>query len=85
MADATERRPIHLEESCSRPDHDHDHDIIHELSRRLDSIWRYDQYVADAEWRVGLKQFWIDMKAQEQANINRLKELIVEEVHNNCF
>lgn len=25
---------------------DHDHDMVHELSRRLDAIWRYDHYIA---------------------------------------
>ena len=64
---------------------DHDHDLVHELSRRLDSLWRYDQYMANAEWRDELRQFWQDAKAQEKQAIQRLKELIIQEVRNNCF
>jgi hypothetical protein len=64
---------------------DHDHDLVHELSRRLDMLWRNDQYMANADWRKELKQFWIDMKAQEQRNVARLKELITKEVEKNCF
>lgn len=30
---------------------DHDHDLIAEHSRRLDRLWRYDQHIANAEWR----------------------------------
>jgi hypothetical protein len=63
----------------------HDHDLIHELSRRLDSLWRYDQYIANADWRDSLKQFWEEMKAEDEKNINRLKELIREEIRAECF
>ncbi|MEZ6120025.1 MAG: hypothetical protein R3C28_26125 [Pirellulaceae bacterium] len=63
----------------------HDHDIVHDLSRRLDMIWRYDQYIANADWRDSLKQFWSDMKEQEQQNVDRLKQLLKEEVQNSCF
>jgi len=64
---------------------DHDHDLVHELSRRLDAIWRYDQYIANAEWRADLRQFWSDAKALECQAIQRLKELISQEVRNGCF
>lgn len=64
---------------------DHDHDLIHELSRRLDALWRYDQYIANADWRDGLRQFWLDVKSQEQRNIQRLKELLATEVRNGCL
>jgi hypothetical protein len=64
---------------------DHDHDLVHELSRRLDMLWRYDQYIANADWRTNLKHFWMDLKSQEQDNIARLKELIKAEIEKNCF
>lgn len=64
---------------------DHDHDLIHELSRRLDALWRYDQYIANAEWRDELRQFWMDAKATDQQAISRLRHLISTEVRNGCF
>jgi hypothetical protein len=70
---------------ASRGISDHDHDLVHELSRRLDSMWRYDQYIANADWRDNIRQFWEDVKAQEEKNICRLKELIAEEIRNECF
>lgn len=56
---------------------DHDHDLVRELCRRFDALCRYDQYIAKAEERNSLKQFWRDLKVQEQQNIQRLKELVV--------
>lgn len=64
---------------------DHDHDMIHELSRRLDAVWRFDQYIANAEARENIKQFWCDMKNLELNNVKRLKDLIKNEITNGCF
>jgi hypothetical protein len=83
MSFAAEREMQHLGETMGCADHDHD--LVHELSRRLDMLWRYDQYIANADWRDKLKEFWGDMKSQEERNVQRLKQLIKEEVENNCF
>jgi hypothetical protein len=80
---AAEKEMEHLGETCGCADHDHD--LVHELSRRLDMIWRYDQYIANAEWRDKLRQFWCDMKDQERKNIERLKQLLKDEIDNGCF
>ena len=83
MTLAAEKELEHLGETqgCA----DHDHDMVHELSRRLDAIWRYDQYIANAEQRDKIKQFWVDMKSQEQQNITRLKQLLKDEINTGCF
>lgn len=80
---AAERELEHLGETqgCE----DHDHDLVHELSRRLDALWRYDQYMSNAEARDEIKQFWKNMKSQEEENIKRLKGLVAQEVKNECF
>lgn len=64
---------------------DHDHDLLQDLSRRLDGLWRYDQYIANADGMPELQACWRDFKRQEQTNIDRLKGLIAEEVRKNCF
>lgn len=64
---------------------DHDHDLIHDLSRRLDCLWRYDQYLANAEGLPELQEFWGSVKSQEQANIDRLKSLVTQHVQSHCF
>jgi len=83
MALAAEQEMKHLGETqgCK----DHDHDLIHELSRRLDALWRYDQYIANAEGHDNAQKFWKDVKSQEEENIKRLKQLVGEEVRNECF
>jgi hypothetical protein len=64
---------------------DHDYDLVHELSRRLESLWRSDQSIANAEGKPALQAFWRDLKRQEQHNIERLKELIRCEIDEGCF
>ena len=58
---------------------DHDHDLIQDLSKRLDALWRYDQYIANAEGKPKLQECWSHLKDQEQKNIHTLKALIAEE------
>lgn len=83
MTLAAQKELEHLGETQGSADHDHD--LVHELSRRLDSLWRYDQYIANADFRHQLVEFWKVMKQQEQENIRRLKELIKQEIQNDCF
>ncbi len=64
---------------------DHDHDMIHELSRRLDSLWRYDQYISNASEFNDIQEYWLKLKNQEQENINGLKTLISEHINSACF
>ena len=63
----------------------HDHDMIHELSKRLDALWRYDQYITNSEKDSQLQQFWRDLKRQEQENVRRLKEFIAAHCAKHCF
>jgi hypothetical protein len=83
MALAAEKEMAHIGESCGCADHDHD--LIHDLSKRLDAIWRYDQYIANAESKPELQKLWRDLKRQETDNIKRVKMIIAEEVKQNCF
>ena len=59
------------------------HDLVHELSRRLDGVWRYEQYLANAEGLTDLEQFWSRIKEQEQANVEQLKQKIAEQIATN--
>jgi hypothetical protein len=83
MSLAAERELSHIGEShgCEN----HDHDLVHELSKRLDALWRYDQYIANAEGKPTLQNLWRDLKRQESDNIKRFKQLISEEVRQGCF
>jgi len=83
MTLAAEKELKHIGESCGCADHDHD--LVHDLGRRLDALWRYDQYVANAEGKAELQKLWKDLKKQEEKNIQRLKQMLAEEIKNNCF
>lgn len=83
MALAAEQELKHIGETQGMANHDHD--LVHELSRRLDALWRYDQYIANAADREELKGVWQEMKTQELENIQRLKGLVEEEIRKECF
>jgi hypothetical protein len=59
--------------------------MIHELSKRLDALWRYDQYIANSKNDTELQEFWKELKEQEQENIKRLKEFVKEHIEKECF
>jgi hypothetical protein len=64
---------------------DHDHDMVHELSKRLDAVWRFDQYIANANDKKDLKEFWEKLKQQEIENVGQLKKLIARHAAQGCF
>lgn len=83
MRFAAEKEMAHIGETQGAADHDHD--MIHELSKRLDALWRMDQYVANAEGDIDLQNFWRELKGQEQRNVDRLKSLVAQHCAKHCF
>jgi hypothetical protein len=83
MTLSAEKELQHIGETCGCPDHDHD--LIHDLSKRLDALWRYDQYIANADGKPQLQTLWRELKRQEIDNVNRVKQMIAEEIRQNCF
>lgn len=54
----------------------YDHELVHELSKRLDTLWRYGECLANAEGDPEMQKTWRELKLQEQVKINELKHLI---------
>ena len=69
----------------SRGTENHDHDLIHELGKRLDALLRYDQYIVNARGDSELQGFWRYLQHQEQENIKRFKEFVAGHIEKNCF
>lgn len=80
---AAEKEIAHIGESQGAADHDHD--MIHELSKRLDALWRYDQYIYNADGHIDLQNFWRNIKMQEEENVRRLKDMIADHCRKECF
>jgi hypothetical protein len=83
MSIAAEKEYAHIGETSGCKDHDHD--LIHELSKKLDALWRYDQYIANAEGRPKVQQLWREFKQQCEADVMRLKQAVAEEIERDCF
>lgn len=83
MALTAEKEMRHIGETSGAANHDHD--MIHDLSKRLDALWRYDQYIANASDDEELSAFWKSVKQQDEKNAQRLKDLIKKHVRDDCF
>jgi len=83
MTLAAEKEFKHIGETMGCADHDHD--LVQDLSKRLDALWRYDQYIANADGKASIQSLWRKLKKQEQENIKELKGLIGEEIKAGCF
>ena len=83
MSMVAEREMEHIGQTKGAENHDHD--MIHELSKRLDALWRYDQYIANSQKDTELQAFWCDLKEQEQENVKRLKQFVAEHIEKDCF
>ena len=83
MPITAEKEMQHIGETSGAANHDHD--IIHDLSKRLDALWRYDQYIANPKDDRKLSAFWNDVKQQDEQNVRRLKDLIKKHVQEDCF
>ena len=83
MTLAAEKEFEHIGETMGCADHDHD--LIQDLSKRLDALWRFDQYIANAEGKPSIQAMWRKLKKQEQENVKEIKALITEEIKAKCF
>lgn len=70
MATATQQGTEHMGKTQGAENHDHD--LVQDLSKRLDALWRYDQYIVNAEGKPKLQECWRSPKQQEQENANKL-------------
>lgn len=63
----------------------HDHDLIHELSKRLDAVWRYDQYIENASNNPDVRECFERLKQQDMENVDALKKLVSEHAQKDWF
>ncbi len=83
MTIAAEKEHRHIGEAAGCADHDHD--LVQDLSRRLDFLWRVEQFIANAEGDADLQKHWAELKKQESRNAQRTKELIKAHIEKDCF
>ncbi len=72
-------------QSALLADKNNDHDLVNELSKRLDAACEYGERIANAEDDPELQAIWRDLEHQEQDNIRRLKEVIIDRIDKGVF
>ncbi|MCE5269448.1 MAG: hypothetical protein LLG00_16350 [Planctomycetaceae bacterium] len=75
---AAERQMEHIGETC--PVANSLHDLVQVFSARINTVWRYDQYIANADGNPELQDFWRMMKRQDQQACERMKQMIGKEL-----
>ena len=73
-----ERQMEHIGETC--PVSDCIHDLVQVFNTRINCVWRYDQYIANADGNPDLQDFWRNMKNQDQQACNQMKHLLAKEL-----
>ncbi len=63
----------------------HNHDLIHQLSENADSIWRYDEYIKNAEGCQYCASMWSKLKEMDMEAEKMLIEEIRRHVSENRF
>lgn len=78
MTLVAERQMEHIGETS--PVADCVHDLIQVFNTRINSVWRYDQYIANADENPELQNFWRTMKKQDQEACDRMRKLLGTEL-----
>lgn len=65
--------------------HNFDHDLIHQLSEKLDSIWRYDTYLKNAKGCPRCENLWQTLKTKDLEMADMLREEIKQHIGEGKF
>lgn len=84
-----ERDYFHLDGAQVRDEHEphteYGQNLVHDLARRLDRCWVYEQYITNALNHADVAEFWRKVQRQEQDNIRQLNQLIQQHVQSRSF
>lgn len=61
------------------------HDLIHQLSEKLDSLWRYKEYIKNAEECAECKKLWEECLKRDTEMVEMIKEEIKRHVDSGKF
>ncbi len=62
-----------------------DHDLVNELSERLDTLCEYAERVANSDDHPEMQETWRELEQREQENIHRLKGEIIDRIEQGVF
>lgn len=64
---------------------DWNHDLVHQLSEDLDSFWRYEDYMKNAQGCEHCQQMWHRLQKLDEEKIKLLRDEITRHVKENRF
>lgn len=64
----------------------HNHDLVHSLSEKLDAVWRYQkEYLKNAEGCPSCVNLWKNLMKDDEKHIEMLKEEIGRHIKEGRF
>ena len=63
----------------------HNHDLVHHLSETIDSLWRYGEYIKNAEGCEYCTALWMKLKSADEEAEKMLLEEIKRHISENRF
>lgn len=64
---------------------DHNHDLVHSLSEKNDAVWRYPEYLKNAEGCLHCVNLWKKFMEDDEKHIGMLREEINRHIKENRF
>lgn len=63
------------------------HNLVHQLAVKLDSLWRYDTYIKDAkkEGHNECVRVWEKLKKEDAKDVELLRKLVVDKCKKEKF
>lgn len=58
----------------------HTYNLIKAVSKKAQTLWRYEQYVKDAGDCKKCKELWEKLKRQDEAHLEEMKEVLSEHI-----
>lgn len=63
----------------------HNHDLAHQLSEDLDSLWRYEGYLKNAQGCGACVGMWEKFRSMDEEKVQLLRDEIVRHVNEGRF
>lgn len=61
------------------------HNLVHSLATKADSVWRYDRYIQDASGCSHCQRLWQQIQQDDMRHIQLLRDEIARHVQQGMF
>lgn len=63
----------------------YNHDLIHQLSEVLDSIWRMEEYIQNAKDCPECQKLWLEVKSSFEEIAQKIQQQLIKHIQTGNF